>query len=704
MKKQHAYRIGKAFRLGLAFSIGKSHKRFAGAMDEDRWITVKPHGEESDDYQHIRIDSDTGEITAGLGGKFNGEHISALPQRGKNEQPGAKARIQFAHLSEEEKRRNVESAEKREQEKKAKEQEKPKAPEKSEESKEADYIKQAQKKHKIKSQSALIEKAENVLDRQKLKDIYSRALFDSFNGYLERDFDYYKERSLFTKDEFNEPGVDTYLGLSKSDISKYMTEGEAKEYNDMRYLRFIANNANRAAFRAIESREGVLTAERKTKEYDSISDELSSALEGMERKVIKRKQLAEELDASSFTPPADIDKLNDAEVGKLLDKMETVINARHRKAVRENKAEIKKKEHESIESKGYGIEPDVQAALLKGSRTANSADYAKALVSLTSSRKKLASVNNAKLQERYAKRYEEWEKAVRENYAEYLDRRSKYQEIIKRNFDELDGSMGSDRTKVGAKILAEAIKNDLADIARPDFFTKSGSLNCSHAAYLLTMRYSRYGTDKSARNYVADHSAEPDHLSGATRGAKMTFEQANELKGNPLYNTDGRARVNCQTCVVAYEARCRGYDISAKPRETAQQARLARNQSLAWAQSNGFMPNPTICSGGISQAIGELEQIAKDGERYTLDWAWKNAKYGHIVNAFKEGNTLYVYDPQTGKKETALDFYASHKAIIAEPKARRDEIINDVNNRVSYMRIDNLDFNTKFVDNIFNKR
>lgn len=86
MKKQHAYKIGRAFRVGLAFAIGKSHKRFAGAMDDDKWITVKPHGEESDDYQHIRIDSDTGEITAGLGGKFNGTNIDDLP-RGKNPHP-----------------------------------------------------------------------------------------------------------------------------------------------------------------------------------------------------------------------------------------------------------------------------------------------------------------------------------------------------------------------------------------------------------------------------------------------------------------------------------------------------------------------------------------------------------------------------------------------------------------------------------------
>lgn len=136
MKKQHAYRLGKAFRRGLAFYLGAHHKALM-AQDADKWITVKPHGEESDDYQHIRIDDETGEITAGLGGKFNGEHISALPQRGRYEQPGAKMKIQWAHLSEAERKANIENAEKRiEAERKAKEQESKKKPE----SKKSGYI------------------------------------------------------------------------------------------------------------------------------------------------------------------------------------------------------------------------------------------------------------------------------------------------------------------------------------------------------------------------------------------------------------------------------------------------------------------------------------------------------------------------------------------------------------------------------------
>ena len=43
--------------------------------DEDRWITVKPNGEENKG-RHVKIDGETGEIKAGMGGRYNGQKIS----------------------------------------------------------------------------------------------------------------------------------------------------------------------------------------------------------------------------------------------------------------------------------------------------------------------------------------------------------------------------------------------------------------------------------------------------------------------------------------------------------------------------------------------------------------------------------------------------------------------------------------------------
>ena len=46
------------------------------AMDaKDRWITVKPNREENKGG-HVKIDGETGEIKAGMGGRYNGQKIS----------------------------------------------------------------------------------------------------------------------------------------------------------------------------------------------------------------------------------------------------------------------------------------------------------------------------------------------------------------------------------------------------------------------------------------------------------------------------------------------------------------------------------------------------------------------------------------------------------------------------------------------------
>lgn len=45
------------------------------AADADQWITVKPNGAEHKGA-HVKIDGESGEVKAGMGGKFNGEKIS----------------------------------------------------------------------------------------------------------------------------------------------------------------------------------------------------------------------------------------------------------------------------------------------------------------------------------------------------------------------------------------------------------------------------------------------------------------------------------------------------------------------------------------------------------------------------------------------------------------------------------------------------
>ena len=49
------------------------------ATDAEKWITAKPNGA-THNGAHVKIDDETGQIKAGMGGKFNGEKISEVHQ------------------------------------------------------------------------------------------------------------------------------------------------------------------------------------------------------------------------------------------------------------------------------------------------------------------------------------------------------------------------------------------------------------------------------------------------------------------------------------------------------------------------------------------------------------------------------------------------------------------------------------------------
>lgn len=77
-----AFAMGQAFALGFAFSKGFHHLKKL-TYDEAKWITVHPggkgpkaSGKGNKKGTPALIDSDTGTVLGGMGGKFNGQHIS----------------------------------------------------------------------------------------------------------------------------------------------------------------------------------------------------------------------------------------------------------------------------------------------------------------------------------------------------------------------------------------------------------------------------------------------------------------------------------------------------------------------------------------------------------------------------------------------------------------------------------------------------
>lgn len=153
------------------------------------------------------------------------------------------------------------------------------------------------------------------------------------------------------------------------------------------------------------------------------------------------------------------------------------------------------------------------------------------------------------------------------------------------------------------------------------------------------------------------YSRYPEKLGGVERGAEMTFTEADNRAANPGYRKGTGTAQNCQSCVVAHEARMRGYDVEARSytkNKTAEM--LSRDTRIAWVDPETgdvpeFEPWDYDTTYTPSSYGDYLEERVKAGGRYTLEFSWKNAQGGHIISVDRDdGGSLRLYDPQTGKQ------------------------------------------------------
>lgn len=151
----------------------------------------------------------------------------------------------------------------------------------------------------------------------------------------------------------------------------------------------------------------------------------------------------------------------------------------------------------------------------------------------------------------------------------------------------------------------------------------------------------------------------PDAIAGVKRGKEMTFDEADHGQANPNFSKGGGYTTNCQTCVVAYEARLRGYDVRARSNTPGSKLReLSLHTNRAWIDpATGKPPKYIVPSTSDSvttpkRVVSWLEKTLEEGGRYTIQFNWKGRRSsGHIVSIKKgKSGQLSIFDPQTGKK------------------------------------------------------
>lgn len=208
--------------------------------------------------------------------------------------------------------------------------------------------------------------------------------------------------------------------------------------------------------------------------------------------------------------------------------------------------------------------------------------------------------------------------------------------------------------------------------------------------------------DRFVRNF---NQAKIEQKIGVKKGKEMTFEEANELRGNINYGKASEYSVNCQSCVVANELRRRGYNVTALPnlQKTGNiPYELSMRTNWAWIDPKTMVMPKKQTAGGIyditrsgalkSKSIKELTkelvELVKEPGRYHIDFAWKGKNSGHIITLEKLHNgKIIIYDPQTGKMK-------NWKELSKEISLRYG---------VSVLRVDNLLVNTDIIDGIVKK-
>lgn len=190
---------------------------------------------------------------------------------------------------------------------------------------------------------------------------------------------------------------------------------------------------------------------------------------------------------------------------------------------------------------------------------------------------------------------------------------------------------------------------------------------------------------------------------GFERGVPMPIGLADSKHANPKYmkSVDGSFRSythNCQTCVVAYELRRRGYDVEAMGAGVQKGFINEYQYSLARDATNAFSGisfkrstlnwNNSIKSNtpkGRRTYVANLFDATKEEGRYFLSMKNRGRNTGHIVivESTKDGGKLLV-DPQCGERISLTDGAAVDKYFSGVD-------VKHLYNRV--FRVDNLEFN-----------
>ena len=186
-----------------------------------------------------------------------------------------------------------------------------------------------------------------------------------------------------------------------------------------------------------------------------------------------------------------------------------------------------------------------------------------------------------------------------------------------------------------------------------------------------------------------NYASKNGYIAGVQQGTPMTFKEADGGAPNPNFKQDvafgGNLfgyTTNCQTCVVAFEARMRGYDVRALPNNRNPYIKdLSHRTNLAYVDAYGNNPSYITPKRG-ERKLSFIERAVGNKGRYTLEFDNVHGLDGHIISVFRDKGKLIMYDPQNGR------LVEDHKKYLRDCSS------------LKILRVDNVDFDKTYVDYI----
>ena len=219
------------------------------------------------------------------------------------------------------------------------------------------------------------------------------------------------------------------------------------------------------------------------------------------------------------------------------------------------------------------------------------------------------------------------------------------------------------------------------------------------AGELSNLKMSDYITQENEKAVLRN---DPESIAGVERGTPMSFEEAAGEDINPAYYQDEYQDEyvnNCQSCVLAYEARRRGYDVQSVDCKAGSKAEeLSYTTFGAWLDSDGKPCEGDVLNADNAETLNvQLDNIVKQGERYAMitylvrDTEDGCNKDGHITVLDRDNNgRLRLYDPQSNRTRQADSLVGYIKAN-ADYTGRQPSLI---------LRIDDKKFNPYYLDEV----